>query len=64
MNSQNQKFIKVTQVKSFARRPKIQEAYLKGLGLGKMHRSKVLQDTPAVRGLIFKAQHLVKVEEI
>lgn len=62
--SKDQKLIKVTQIKSFIRRPKIQESYLKGLGLGKMHRSKVLVDTPSVRGLIVKAHHLIKVEEI
>lgn len=62
--SKEKKFVKVTQIKGFARRPKIQEEYLKGLGLGKIDRTKTLVDTPAVRGLIVKARHLIKVEEV
>jgi large subunit ribosomal protein L30 len=40
-----------------------QEATLKGLGLNKRHRRRVLEDTPAVRGMINKVKHLVRVEE-
>ena len=40
-----------------------QEATLKGLGLNKMHRRRTLEDTPAVRGMIRKVQHLVQVVE-
>lgn len=40
-----------------------QEATLKGLGLNKRHRRRVLEDTPAIRGMIRKVQHLVRVEE-
>ncbi len=40
-----------------------QEATLKGLGLNKLHRRRVLEDTPAVRGMIDKVKHLVRVEE-
>jgi large subunit ribosomal protein L30 len=39
-----------------------QEATLKGLGLNKRHRVRVLEDTPAVRGMINKVKHLVRVE--
>ena len=39
-----------------------QEATLKGLGLNKRHRSRTLEDTPSVRGMIRKVQHLVKVD--
>ena len=39
-----------------------QEATLKGLGLNKRHRRRMLEDTPAVRGMIRKVQHLVRVE--
>ncbi len=39
-----------------------QEATLKGLGLNKRHRRRTLEDTPAVRGMIHKVQHLVRVE--
>jgi len=55
------KTLKVRQIKSQARRPAVQEATLKGLGLGKIGREKVLEDTPAVRGMIRAVGHLVKV---
>ena len=38
-----------------------QEATLKGLGLNKLHRQRTLEDTPSVRGMINKVQHLVRV---
>jgi large subunit ribosomal protein L30 len=40
-----------------------QEATLKGLGLNKRHRRRILEDTPAVRGMIAKVKHLVRIEE-
>ncbi|MBV9862444.1 MAG: 50S ribosomal protein L30 [Alphaproteobacteria bacterium] len=40
-----------------------QEQTLKGLGLNKIRRRRVLEDTPAVRGMIDKVKHLVRVEE-
>lgn len=55
--------IKVTQIGSPIGRPKEQRATLVGLGLNKMHRSRVLEDTPSVRGMVNKIQHLLKVEE-
>ena len=57
------KTLKVTQIGSPIGRRSDQEATLKGLGLNKMRRSRVLEDTPAVRGMIFKVRHLVRVEE-
>ncbi len=57
------KTIKVTQIGSTIGRPDIQKATLVGLGLNKMHKVVVLEDTPAVRGMIKKVAHLVKVEE-
>ena len=57
------KTLKVKQVRSPARRPAIQLATLKGLGLGKMHRVRELEDTPAVRGMINSIPHLVKIVE-
>jgi len=53
----------VKQVRSHARRPHDQEATLRGLGLGRIGRSKVLEDTPAIRGMIRKVAHLIKVTE-
>ena len=54
--------VKVTQLGSPIGRPKEQRATLVGLGLNKRHRSRVLENTPAVRGMIAKVQHLVRVE--
>ena len=56
------KTVTVTQTGSPIRRPKDQRATLVGLGLNKMHRTRVLEDTPAVRGMIDKVHHLVRVE--
>ena len=55
------KTVTVKQVKSANRRPAVQTATLKGLGLGKLHRTRTLEDTPAVRGMIRAVQHLVEV---
>ena len=57
------KMLTVTQVGSPIGRHKSQRATLVGLGLNKMHRSKTLEDTPSVRGMINKVHHLVNVEE-
>ncbi len=55
--------VTVTQIKSPIGRPKDQRATLIGLGLNKMHRTRELEDTPAVRGMIRKVAHLVSVDE-
>lgn len=57
------KQIKVTQKGSAIGRIDKQQATLIGLGLGKRHRSKVLVDTPEVRGMIEVVKHLVIVED-
>jgi large subunit ribosomal protein L30 len=54
--------LKVTQIASPIGRTKDQRATLIGLGLNKMNRSRELPDTPDVRGMIRKVQHLVRVE--
>jgi large subunit ribosomal protein L30 len=54
--------LKVTQIGSPIGRTKDQRATLIGLGLNKLHRSRELEDTPAVRGMIEKVKHLVRVE--
>lgn len=56
--------IRVTQVQSPIGRRGDQRATLIGLGLNKMHRSRELEDTPAVRGMVNKIRHLVRVEEV
>ncbi len=57
------KTVRVTQIKSAIRRPGDQRATLIGLGLNKINRSRELPDTPAVRGMINKVAHLVRVED-
>jgi large subunit ribosomal protein L30 len=54
--------VKVTQIGSPIRRRHDQRETLVGLGLNKLNRTRVLEDTPAVRGMIRKVHHLVKVE--
>ncbi len=55
--------VKVTQIGSPIGRRSDQRATLVGLGLNKMHRTRELEDTPAVRGMINKVSHLVRVED-
>ena len=56
------KTIRVKQVKSPQRREASQRATLVGLGLNKMRRERVLQDTPEVRGMIERVSYLVRLE--
>lgn len=55
------KTVTVEQIGSALRRPAKQRATLVGLGLNKMHRRSTLEDTPEVRGMIRKINHLVRV---
>ena len=57
------KLLTVVQTGSPIGRRADQEATLKGLGLNKRHRRRVLEDTPAIRGMIDKVKHLVRVED-
>ncbi len=57
------KTVTVEQIASANRRPKIQTETLIGLGLNKLHRRRTLEDTPAVRGMINRISHLVRVVE-
>ncbi len=61
--AEQKKTIKVTQIGSPIGRTKDQRGTLIGLGLNKMHRTSELEDTPAVRGMISKVHHLVRVED-
>ena len=54
--------IKIRQTGSPIRRKQDQRATLIGLGLNKMHRVSELEDSPEVRGMIRKVQHMVSVE--
>ena len=55
------KTITVEQTGSPSRRPADQRQTLVGLGLNRIRRRATLQDTPQVRGMISKVQHLVRV---
>lgn len=57
------KTIVVKQIGSPIRRPQDQRATLIGLGLNKMHKTRELEDTPAVRGMISKISHMVEIVE-
>ena len=57
------KTIVVKQIGSPIRRPAEQRATLIGLGLNKMHKTRELEDTPAVRGMVNKIPHLVEIIE-
>lgn len=59
----SKKTIVVKQVGSPIRRPAAQRATLVGLGLNKMHKTRELEDTPAVRGMVRKIPHLVQIVE-
>ncbi|MFA3917379.1 50S ribosomal protein L30 [Ruegeria hyattellae] len=57
------KTIVVKQIGSPIRRPANQRATLVGLGLNKMHKTRELEDTPSVRGMVNKIPHLVEIIE-
>ncbi|HLY04566.1 MAG TPA: 50S ribosomal protein L30 [Rhizomicrobium sp.] len=63
MSTKDGKTVTVRQVRSANRRPEKQAATLRGLGLGKIGRTRTLEDTPAVRGMIRAARNLVEVVE-
>ena len=56
--------VRVTQIASVLGRKPGQKETLVGLGLNKMRRTRELEDTPSVRGMIRKVAHLIKVEEL
>jgi len=57
------KTVTLEQIASPARREASQGATLIGLGLNKLHRKRTLEDTPAVRGMITKVRHMVRIIE-
>jgi large subunit ribosomal protein L30 len=56
------KKLKIRQVRSGVGFPEDQRRTLRGLRLGKPGSTATLEDTPAVRGMLFKVRHLVEVE--
>lgn len=55
------KTVTVRQIRSANRKPEIQAQTLRGLGLGKIRRTRTLEDTPSVRGMIHAVKHLVEI---
>jgi large subunit ribosomal protein L30 len=61
--AETRKTIVVKQIGSPIRRPAVQRRTLIGLGLNKMHKTRELEDTPAVRGMVNSIPHLVSIVE-
>jgi large subunit ribosomal protein L30 len=61
--AETKKTLTVRQIRSANRKPEVQAATLRGLGLGKIRRERTLEDTPAVRGMIRAVKHLVEIVE-
>ena len=55
--------VKITQVKSAIRRPADQKRTLIALGIKKLNKTREVEESPAVMGMIRKVEHLVKVEK-
>ncbi|MEW5985788.1 MAG: 50S ribosomal protein L30 [Chloroflexota bacterium] len=56
--------LRITYVKSVIGYDKSQKATVKALGLRRLNQSVLQEDSPAVRGMIHKVSHLIKVEEV
>ncbi len=64
MAKSGEKLLKITLVKSGIARPGKHKVVLIGLGLKKLNKSVVRQDTPQIRGMLNKVSHLIHVEEV
>ncbi len=60
----SEKRIKITLKKSPIGYSERQKKTVRGLGLKRLYHSRILRDTPAVRGMVDKVSHLVEVEEV
>ena len=56
--------LKITQVRSLIGRPQKHRRIIEALGLRRNQTAVVHNDTPAIRGMVFKVRHLVNVEEV
>ena len=56
--------LKITQVRSVIGRPRKHRRVIEALGLKRNQTSVVHDDTPSIRGMVFKVRHLVNVEEV
>jgi large subunit ribosomal protein L30 len=55
--------LKITLVRSMIGRPEKHRKVLRGMGLTKLNKTVVLENTPAIRGMVGAVSHLVKAEE-
>ena len=62
-DSNEKSMVKVTLTKSVNGRLASHKACVKGLGLRRMHHSRIVEDTPCTRGMINKVSYLLRVEE-
>lgn len=60
----NGKKLKIKLIKSVIGYPQKQREIVRGLGLRRLHQEVIRPDTPAIRGMVEKVKHLVKMEEI
>ncbi len=63
-NDTQEKKLRITYVKSAIGYSERHKATIRALGLRKLHQSVIHKDTPVVRGMLLKVNHLVKVEEV
>jgi large subunit ribosomal protein L30 len=63
-SNQLPKQLRITQVRSGVGRPETHRRTLRALGLRRHQQTVIQQDNPAIRGMLFQVQHLVRVEEV
>jgi len=63
-SNQQPKRLRITQVVSGVGRPGTHRRTLRALGLRRHQQTVIQQDNPAIRGMLFQVQHLVRVEEV
>ncbi|MEE2881649.1 MAG: 50S ribosomal protein L30 [Chloroflexota bacterium] len=56
--------LKITWTKSYIGKPRNQRRVVESLGLKRLHHSVIHGDTPVIRGMVNKVQHLLNVEEV
>ena len=56
------KKLRIKQIKSYIGRPEKHRRILRGMGLGKLNKTVILQDTPEIRGMALKVIHLIAME--
>jgi len=64
MGNENEKILRVTLIRSRHGRLRKHQACLRGLGVRKIHKSVMVDDTPCMRGMINKIAYMLRVEEI